>query len=108
MLDVFAVGSAAALPVDLDPFSDFAIAAPDGVVWYGRSGGYFWLLPSTTARECFRRVTGGQPIGLGSSVRPARSSWYRSSLVTGHRWTADPRPSALGNDAAAVRRDHVR
>jgi hypothetical protein len=62
VLDVFAMGNVAEVPGDLDPFSDFAIAAPDGVVWYARSSGYFWLLPSTTARECFRRVTGGQSI----------------------------------------------
>jgi hypothetical protein len=61
VLDVRAVGNAAELPV-LDPFSDFAIAASDGVVWYAQSSGYFWLRPSTVARECFRGVTGGRAI----------------------------------------------
>jgi len=60
VLDVFGVGSEAELPADLDPFSDFAVKGGNGIVWYARSSGYFWLLPSTAARECFRRVTDRQ------------------------------------------------
>jgi hypothetical protein len=62
VLSVYAVRSEAELPADLDPMGDYAIEATDGTVWYTRSSGYFWLRPSTLARECFRQVTNGRAI----------------------------------------------